>query len=76
MTMTNGRFLIQQNTRIISQEGLEGEASYLAEMIAKGSNFSLEMASEGPDKGNIKLSLDPDVETDEGYRLNVTYDGF
>ncbi len=75
MTMSNGRFLIQQNTRIISQEGLEGEASYLAEMIAKGSNFSLEMSSEGPDKGNIKLSLDPDIEKDEGYRLNVTYDG-
>ena len=74
LTMTKGRFLINSNTKIISGESLEGEATYLSEMIAKGSNRKLEILAEGSVNGNINLKLDSLIKSPEGYNLVVRYD--
>ena len=74
LTMTKGRFLINSNTKIISGASLEGEATYLSEMIAKGSNRKLEILAEGSANGNINLKLDSLIESPEGYNLLVSYD--
>jgi hexosaminidase len=74
LTMTKGRFLINSKTKIISDVSLEGEATYLSEMIAKGSNKKLEILGEGAANGNINLKLDSLIESPEGYDLRVSYD--
>jgi hexosaminidase len=74
LTMTNGRFLISSNTKIISDVNLEGEAVYLSEMIAKGSNLKLEILADGSEPSNIILKLDSLIESPEGYNLRVSYD--
>ena len=74
LTMGKGRFLINSNTKIISNVSLTGEATYLSEMIAKGSNKKLEILAEGSANGNINLKLDSLIESPEGYNLLVSYD--
>ena len=73
LTMTDGRFLINSNTKIISDVSLAGEATYLSEMIEKGSNKQLEILAKGSANGNIYLKLDSLIESPEGYILRVSY---
>ena len=56
MTISNGRFLVESNTKIITDKVLEGEALYLAEILAKGADLQLDIIHEGSDKGNIKMT--------------------
>lgn len=74
LTMTKGRFLINSNTKIISDASLKGEANYLSELIAKGSNKQLEILEQGSANGNINLKLDSLIKSSEGYNLVVSYD--
>lgn len=75
MTMSNGRFLIESNTKIITDKLLEGEAHYLAEILAKGADLQLDIIAKGPNEGNIKMTLDKTIEGDEAYKLEVSHDG-
>lgn len=75
MTMSNGRFLIESNTKIITDKVLEGEAHYLAEILAKGADLQLDIIAKGPNEGNIKMTLDKTIEGDEAYKLEVSHDG-
>ena len=74
LTMTKGRFLINSNTKIISEASLEKEARYLSEIITTGSNFEPELLEEGPATNNISLKLDTEIESPEGYTIQVSYD--
>lgn len=74
LTMTKGRFLINSKTKIISDLSLDSEAKYLSEIIGTGSNIELEILEEGPTKNNIKLELDSEIDSPEGYNLKVSFD--
>lgn len=66
----NGRFVIDENTKISGDEALKNEGEYLAEMLSLASGFNMKFSDK---KGNIQLILDPSIENDEGYQLSIRY---
>lgn len=75
MEMTNGRFLIDDNTKIYAADELEKEADFLSGMLstASGANVSSTKNSKN-DAHIIYLKLDKSIQNEEGYKLNVAYD--
>jgi len=75
MEIANGRFFVDENTRIFASEELRQEADFLSDMLRNGSGeeISIEKNSEENQRG-IYLSLDDDAKNDEYYYLRVEYD--
>jgi len=75
MEMANGRFLIDKNTKIYAADSLQEEAGFLAEMLSTASGKSISQSSkEDKNAHGIFLNLDANLQNEEGYKLNVTYD--
>ncbi|MBT31306.1 MAG: beta-N-acetylglucosaminidase [Thalassobius sp.] len=75
LSIENGRFLVNPNTKIIFTSPLSNEAAYLSEMLSTVSGINIALDSSSKDAaGNIKLLLDEQIDNAEGYRLSVKYD--
>ena len=74
LEFTNGRFLVDSNTKIVGNSSLENEGNYLADMLnaATGENISFNPAD--ANQGNIHLKIDDSIENEEGYTLDVSFD--
>ena len=70
---SNGRFLVDSNTKIAGAAELENEGVYLAEMLSYVANVNATF--EAGASGDIKLKIDNSIENDEGYTVIVAYDG-
>ena len=69
--MKTGKFLVDENTKIVGNETLKNEGEFLAGMLSAATGKSISFTSEG--SGNITLKLDDTIENEEGYVLNVEY---
>ncbi len=73
--MANGRFLINDNTKIAYAPDLQNEAKYLAEFLGTLSGKTVSVVSDDKKtEGNIVLELDDSIDDPEGYELSVAYD--
>lgn len=66
----NGRFLVDNNTKVSADKDLENEGAYLAEMLSHASSATVSTG----EAGNIQLKLDDTIDNEEGYKLSVSYD--
>jgi hexosaminidase len=74
MEMTNGRFLIDANTKIHAADELSNEADFLLGMLSTASGLNVSSYKNSKNDGHpIFLKLDENIQNEEGYRLNVTY---
>ncbi|MDO7138786.1 beta-N-acetylhexosaminidase [Algibacter lectus] len=71
LKISEGRFLLDENTAITAETKLENEGQYLSEMLSTVSNKSIPFSKET--QGNILLKLDETIENNEGYTLSVSY---
>ncbi|NKI28524.1 family 20 glycosylhydrolase, partial [Arenibacter sp. 6A1] len=66
-------FLLHPSTKIQYNDGLEALAVYLGETLSPATGWDFELSSSNKSKKNsIQLSIDPQVDKKEGYRLMVT----
>ena len=70
---SNGKFLVDSNTKIVGAAELENEGVYLAEMLSLVANVNATFKAGA--SGDIVLKLDDSIKNDEGYTLDVAYDG-
>ena len=70
---SNGRFLIDSNTQIFAQDGLDNESHYLLDLLAKPLGFRLKTSTEDKANGNIILKLSDQISEKEGYELTITH---
>lgn len=66
----NGRFIIDQNTKVTADKDLKVEAQYLAEILSLSTGKEIQFTD---NKGNINLIIDSSLESDEAYILSVNY---
>lgn len=74
LSMQTGRFLLNSTTKIIAEESLQNEASYLSDLLEGVTGFGVGISKEIEEKGNVKLELDASIENDEGYVLSVSFE--
>ncbi|MCM4157018.1 beta-N-acetylhexosaminidase [Gramella sp. AN32] len=75
MEMANGRFLIDENTRIYAAASLQSEADFLAEILSTASGASISnITEEDSATHGIYLKIDANIQNEEGYKLDVAYD--
>jgi len=74
ISMQQGRFLVSSTTKIIAEESLNNEASYLSGLLNGVQDLDVDIVKEAGEKGNIKLELDASIENDEGYALSVSFE--
>lgn len=66
-------FVLNQSTKIEYSNGLEALATYLGETLSPATGWDFELSpSNKPKKNSIQLTVDPQVDKKEGYRLLVT----
>ena len=70
-----GKFLVNNETVVMSSDALSPEANNLAELLKIVSGKSVSF-NEGGNAGSntIQLKIDETIKNGEGYRLSVTYD--
>jgi len=68
----NGRFIIDQNTKVTADKDLEVEAQSLAEILSLSTGKEIQFTDKNT-KGNINLIIDSSLESDEAYILSVDY---
>ncbi|MEH6406313.1 MAG: beta-N-acetylhexosaminidase [Leeuwenhoekiella sp.] len=73
IAMNQGRFVINDETTISGDEGLEREGKFLSDLIqhAFGKTITYE-ASKDLDENSIELKIDETLDHEEGYLLKVT----
>lgn len=71
LTMQVGKFVIDGGTSISATEGLNEEATFLAESIQQLTQVSPSVTDQ---KASIALALNNQIENEEGYTLEVTPD--
>ena len=74
LSAEQGRFLINSTTKIVAEENLQNEASYLLGLLNGVQGLDVDIVTEAGEKGNIRLELDPSIENDEGYALSVSFE--
>ena len=74
LSAEQGRFLINSTTKIVAEENLQNEASYLLGLLNGVQGLDVDIVTEAGEKGNIRLQLDPSIENDEGYALSVSFE--
>ncbi len=75
LAILKGRFLVNPETKIIYETGLAQEAKYLANLLGKGEGASIIVDERNASSGDISLTLDSTIQAEEGYELNVEFDG-
>lgn len=66
-------FLLDQSTEIRYGKGLEALATYLGETLSPATGWDFDLSpSNKSQKNSIQLSIDPQIDKKEGYRLLVT----
>ena len=73
METAPGRFLIDDETRIVSSDELSQEAVYLSKMLSQASGYDIGITSNEDADHVISLSLDDQLEEEEEYRLEVNF---
>jgi len=75
MEMANGRFLMDENTKIYAANSLQNEAEFLVDMLGTATGASISNTTE-VDKAahGIYLKLDENIQNEEGYKLVVGFD--
>ena len=73
LEMSNGRFLVDFDTKIQYDSALENEGSYLAQMLSFATGNSI-VSSSNEAQGTIVLKLDNTIKNEEGYTLSVKFD--
>lgn len=71
LQVKNGRFIIDQNTKVTGDKNLEAEGHYLAEILSLSTGKEIVFSDKT--KGNINLIIDSSLESDEAYTLYVDY---
>jgi N-acetyl-beta-hexosaminidase len=71
LQVKNGRFIIDQNTKVTGDKNLEAEGHYLAEILSLSTGKEIVFSDKT--KGNIILIIDSSLESDEAYTLYVDY---
>ncbi|WP_405296870.1 beta-N-acetylhexosaminidase [Algibacter sp. Ld11] len=71
LQISDGRFLLDENTTITAETTLENEGQYLSEILSTVSGKRIPFSKET--EGNILLKLDDTIENNEGYTLSVSY---
>jgi len=74
LEISNGKFLLDANTKIVGEAGLENEGDYLSTLLSSMINTSIPFSNEGNADGNIVLKLDPSISNAEGYALTIAFD--
>ena len=74
LKMNKGKFLINENTKIIGSKNLINEGQYLSNLISNIANKAVVFENEGSKKGNISLQLDSSITNEEGYSLIINYE--
>ncbi|MEI6865822.1 beta-N-acetylhexosaminidase [Flavicella sp.] len=72
LEVLKGRFLIDDNTKIVGDSSLITEGDYLAEMLSLSSGENIKFDPKS-DNGNIILKIDDAITNNEGYELKVAY---
>lgn len=72
LEMSNGRFLVNSNTKVTAASNLKNEGTYLADMLSLLSQTTINF--ETGTSGNIELNLDDTIVNEEGYTVSVNYD--
>lgn len=77
LSMKDGRFLVDFNTKVIGDASLQKEGEYLAQMLslASGNDIAFTTNDSASSNGTIILKIDDAIDNVEGYRLSVNYDG-
>ncbi|GAA3647182.1 beta-N-acetylhexosaminidase [Flavivirga jejuensis] len=73
LEMSNGRFLIDESTKISGDSKLENEGHYLSDLLSKATGVSVPFGKGESTEGTIILKLDAAIENNEGYTLSVSY---
>ncbi|MDN3665194.1 beta-N-acetylhexosaminidase [Algibacter miyuki] len=71
LKMSEGRFLLNEDTQVTAASTLANEGEYLSEMLSTVSGKTIPFLEEA--QGNILLKLDETIENNEGYTLSVSY---
>lgn len=75
MDISDGRFLIDENTLIFASEGVKKEASLLSEILGTATGKTLPIKNfDGNDKRGIYLELNDSIKNEEQYILTVAFD--
>ncbi len=74
LTIAKGRFLVNEDTKIVYDTSLVQEAEYLSDLFATVLDIDLSIGSLDTENGNILLELDPTIDHKEGYTLSVAHD--
>ena len=74
LSMQQGRFLFNSATKIIAEESLHNEASYLSDLLEGVTGFDVDILRKNEEKGNVNLELDASIENNEGYVLSVSFE--
>lgn len=70
--ISTGKFLINAKTIVSGDISLEKEGQFLAGILSAAAGQSIAFSSE-VNKGDIILKLNPEIENEEGYELDVKY---
>ena len=68
LEMAEGLFELKNRCKISASEGLQNESSYLIKMLGARTGLGFAEAS----KGSIQLLIDPSIQAEEGYSMEVT----
>ncbi|PCI02146.1 MAG: beta-N-acetylglucosaminidase [Flavobacteriaceae bacterium] len=72
LEILKGKFLIDDDTKIVGDSSLKNEGDYLAEMLSLSTGENIEFDSKSSN-GNIELKIDESITNEEAYELNVAY---
>lgn len=75
LEIKKGRFLIDENTRIIASEALKNEAELLSKILATATGKVIPMINTSQEKvRGIYLDIYENISDPEGYTLNIEHD--
>lgn len=73
LEFSNGRFLVDSNTKIVGDSSLEPDGRYLANLLNGATGGKINFQAGNENEGNIILKLNDTIENEEGYTLEVTF---
>ncbi|MGB5243420.1 MAG: beta-N-acetylhexosaminidase [Lutimonas sp.] len=72
LNIKNGRFVLLSTTKINASSALKSEANYLGEILKPLGDLSIHLSEDYSLKGNITLRLDPEMLSEEDYRMSIS----
>jgi len=74
LEFSKGRFVIDSNTKIVGDSGLEADGNYLANLLSIATGEVISYKTGNTSQGDIFLTLDDSIDEEEGYILEVAFD--